>query len=202
MPSLNEVKTLGGIGSLLTLLAIIPTAGAVLSIVGLIMILVAVKYASDILGDPKIFTNMLYAVILGAIGIVVAVVAVISAVAGVLGLGFLSGGLSPGTLPPTMAAGDIIGLIGTILIGLVAIWICFLISAIFLRRCYTELGKRLNLGLFGTGSLIYLIGAALTIILVGFLLIFIAEIIFLVAFFSINTTAAPVPPSQSAQPTM
>jgi len=202
MPSLNEVKTLGGIGSLFTLLAIVPTAGAVLSIVGLIMILIAVKYASDILGDPKIFTNMLYAVILGIIGIVVAVVAVISAVASVLGLGFLSGSAAMGTVPPTMAAGDIVGLIGTLAIGLVAVWVCFLISAIFLRRSYGELGRRLNVGLFGTAGLLYLIGAALTIVLVGLALIFIAEILFLVAFFSINTQAAPSPPVQPAQPAM
>jgi len=202
MPTLNEVKILGGLGSLFTLLAIVPTAGAILSIVGLIMILVAVKYASDILGDSKIFTNMLYAVILGIIGIVVAVVAVISAVASVLGLGFLSSSMAAGTTPPAMATGDILGLLGTLAIGLVAVWVCFLISAIFLRRSYGELGKRLNIGLFGTGGLIYLIGAALAIVLVGFIIIFIAEILFLVAFFSINTQTPPSPPPPTAQPAM
>jgi uncharacterized membrane protein len=201
MPSLNDVKILGGIGSLFTLLAIVPTAGPVLSIAGLVMILVAIKFASDILGDSKIFNNMLFAVILGIIGIVVAVVAVISAVARYVGLGYLSGS-AMGTPPPTMAVGDVLGLVGTLVIGLVAIWVCFLISAIFLRRSYGELGKRLNIGLFGTAGLIYLIGAALTIILVGFVIIFIAEILFLVAFFSINTQMAPAPPPQPAQPTM
>jgi len=200
MPSLNDVKTLGGIGSLLTLLAIIPVAGGVLSIIGLILILVAVKYASDILGDSKVFTNMLYAVILGIIGLVVGVVAVASAVAGILGLGFLSGSFAMGAAPPAVPAGDVLSLIGTVLIGLVAIWICFLVSAIFLRRSYGELGRRLNVGLFGTAALIYLIGAALTIVLVGVVIIYIAEIMFLVAFFSINTSMPLQPPAQPAQP--
>jgi uncharacterized membrane protein len=202
MPSLNDVKTLGGIGSLLTLLVIVPTAGVVLAIAGLVLVLVAVKYASDILGDPKIFNNMLYAVILGIIGIVVGAVAVVAVVFSAIGLGSMAGSL-PGTLPSTVAAGDIVGLIGAILIGLVAIWICFLVSSIFLRRSYTELGRRLNVGLFGTAALIYLIGAALTIILVGFILIFVAEILFIVAFFSINTQMPPpTQPVQPAQPTM
>jgi uncharacterized membrane protein len=202
MPSLNEVKTLGGVGSLLTLLLIVPTAGIVLAIIGLILVLVAIKYASDILGDPKIFNNMLYAVILGIIGMVVGVIAVVSIVFKAIGLGFLSSSFS-WTGSSNVAAGDIIGLLGVILAGLAAVWICILVSSIFLRRSYTELGKRLNVGLFGTAALIYLIGAALTIILVGIFLIFIAQILLIVAFFSINTQLPPPTPStQSAQPAM
>lgn len=202
MPSLNEVKTLGGIGSLLTLLAIVPTAGVVLGIVGLILILVSIKYASDILGDPRIFNNALYAVILGIIGLVVGVVAVVAIIFRAIGLGYLSSSFS-NTAPPNLVAGDIAGLIGAILVGLGVVWICFLLSSIFLRRSYTELSKRLNVGLFGTAALIYLIGAALTIVLVGFLLIFIAEILFMVAFFSINTQMPPpMTPMQPAQPGM
>jgi len=190
MPSLNEVKTLGGVGSLLTLLGIIPTAGVVLAIVGLVLVLIAVKYASDILGDPKIFNNMLYAVILAIIGIVVGVVAVVAAVFKAIGLGYMSTSLSY-TPPSSLATGDIVGLLGVILLGLVAVWVCFLFSSIFLRRSYTELGKRFGINLFGTAGLIYLIGAALTIVLIGFLLIFVAEILLIVAFFSINPQVPP-----------
>jgi uncharacterized membrane protein len=197
MHSLNEVKTLGGIGALLTLLSLVPTVGAVLAIVGAILVLVAIKYASDILGDSKIFTNMLYAVVIGIVAVVVGVVAVVSIVFQAIGLGYLSSSFAY-TPPSTLAAGDIIGLLGTVLIGLAVVWVLLLVSSIFIRRSYSELGKRLNVGLFGTAGLLYLIGAALTIILVGFILIFIAEILLLVAFFSINTQMPP--PTQSAQP--
>jgi len=202
MPSLNEVKTLGGVGSILTLLAILPTAGIVLAIAGLILVLVALKYASDILGDPKIFSNMLYAVILGIIGLVIGVVAVVTIVFQAMGLGYLSSSFAY-TAPPSVTTGDIMGMLGTILIGLVAVWACFLVSSIFLRRSYGELARRLNVSLFGTAALLYLIGAVLTIILVGFLLIFVAEILFIVAFFSINTQLPPPTPTiQPAQPPM
>ena len=84
-----------------------------------------------------------------------------------------------------------------------AVWICFVVSSIFLRRGYGELGRRLNVGLFGTGALLYLIGAVLVIILIGFLLILVADILFIVAFFSINTQQPPTPPMvQPAQPSM
>jgi len=200
MPSLNEVKNLGGIGSILVLLAIVPTVGVVLAIVGLILVLVALKYASDILGDSRIFMNMLYAVILGIIGLVVGVVAVVAVVFQAIGLGYLSSSFAY-TGPTTVTPGNIMGLVGSILLGLVAIWICFLVSSIFLRRSYGELGRRLNVGLFGTAALLYLIGAVLTIILIGFLLIFVADILFIVAFFTINTQMPPpMPSAQPAQP--
>src|SRR5436189_5027101 len=87
MASLGQAKTLGGVGSILVLLSPIPTAGAVLSIVGFIMILIAVKYSADILGDQKIFKKMIIAVILAIIGIVVGVVVVLGAVYWLICLG-------------------------------------------------------------------------------------------------------------------
>ena len=196
------MKTLGGIGSILTLLGFVPTVGAVLAIVGLILVLVAFKYASDILGDPRIFSNVLYSVILGIIGLVVGVVVVIATVFQAMGLGYLSSSFAY-TGSTSVSTGDLMGLLGTILIGLVAVWICFVVSSIFLRRGYGELGRRLNVGLFGTGALLYLVGAILVIILIGFLLILVADILFIVAFFSINTQLPPPSPmTQPAQPSM
>lgn len=200
--TLESVKTLGGVGSILTLLGFVPTVGVILAIVGLILVMVAFKYASDILGDPRLFNNVLYAVILGIIGLVVGVVAVLATVYQAMGMGYLSSSFAY-TGPITVTAGDITGMLGTILIGLAAVWICFVVSSIFLRRGYGELGRRLNISLFGTGALLYLIGAVLVIILIGFLLILVADILFIVAFFSINTRLPPLSPMvQPAQPSM
>ena len=191
--SLDNVKVLGGVGSILALLAFLPVVGIVISIVGLILVLVALKYASDVLGDPRIFNDMLYAVVLGIVGIVVGIVGVAAFVYRAIGLRYLS---SPYAYTPTAyAPGDVMGTIGTVLIGIVAIWACFLVSSIFLRRSYDELGNRLNVNLFGTAAVIYLIGAVLTIVLIGFLLIFVAEVLLIAAFFSINTQLPPRPPS-------
>jgi uncharacterized membrane protein len=55
--------------------------------------------------------------------------------------------------------------------------------------------------MFQTTGLLYLIGAALTIILVGFLILLIAEILQIVAFFSIPEQLPPsMPPQQTWGP--
>ena len=97
----------------MTLLGFVPEVGVVLAIVGLILVLVAFKYASDILGDPKIFNNMLYSVILGIIGLVIGVVAVVATVFRAMGLGYLSSSFAY-TGPTSVTTGDVMGLLGTI----------------------------------------------------------------------------------------
>ncbi len=57
--------------------------------------------------------------------------------------------------------------------------------AFFLKRSYDTVAMKLNVGMFHTTGLLYLIGAALTIIFVGLVIVFIAEILQIVAFFSI-----------------
>ena len=161
----------------------------------MIMTLVAVKYISDILGDRRIFNNMIVSVVLAIGGIAVLVAFVFTAIARFIGIGNLFGA-SP-SVPPTIPASDIISLIASLAIGLLAAWVLIVISAVFLRMSYKSVAARLNVGLFSTAALLYLIGAALTIILIGFVLIFVAQILLIVAFFSLPDTP-PVPPSGTA----
>jgi uncharacterized membrane protein len=44
---LIQAKTYGGIGSILVVLSLVPYIGFVLGIIGLVLVLVAVKYISD-----------------------------------------------------------------------------------------------------------------------------------------------------------
>ena len=71
-----------------------------------------------------------------------------------------------------------------VVIGLLLFWILFIISAIYMRKSYNSMGKRLNVNMFIT-SKINLIGSISSIILIGFLLFFIAQVLQIVAFFSI-----------------
>src|SRR6266436_5493386 len=175
MASLGQAKTLGGVGSILVLLSPIPYAGAALSIVGFIMILIAVKYIADVLGDQKIFNNMIISVVLAIIGIVVGVVVVLSAVYSLIGLGRYTYNPGTTTLPTGFSA-----VIMSIIAGLIVIWIFYLVASIFLKRSYDTIATRLNIGMFHTTGLLYLIGAATAIIIV-----FIAEILQIVSFFSL-----------------
>jgi ribosomal protein L40E len=75
---------------------------------------------------------------------------------------------------------------GLFLVVLGAFWVFTIISAIFLKRSYEKISQRLNVSAFATAGLLYLIGAALTIVLVGFLILLIALIFQVVAYFSIQ----------------
>ncbi len=78
MNSLAHARTLGGIGSILILLAMVPIVGVVLFIVGFIMVLVAVKYISEIVEEKTIFNNMLISVILAIAGMIAGFAVLIS----------------------------------------------------------------------------------------------------------------------------
>ena len=200
MATLSQAKTLGGVGSLLVLLMVVPTAGIVLAIVGWIMTLIAVKYLSDVLADRSVFNNILIAVILAIIGIVVGGLVVFGSVLSFMGLPNITAGAPPS---------NVFGLVAGIIAGLAVMWIVFIVAAYFQRKSYSEVARRLNVGMFGTAALIFLIGAALLIVIIGFVLLFIAQILFVVAFFSIPETAIPtgttgppppMPPTTSGTP--
>jgi len=162
MGSLSSAKTLGGVGGILVFFP-------VLSLVGWILILLATKEISETVQDKTIFDDALLAAITAVIGAVVLVA-------------FLFSPRSPGGF---FAFGSL-ALFLPFLVILGVFWIFTIISAIFLKRSYEKISQRLNVSAFATAGLLYLIGAALTIVLVGFLIILIALIFQVVAYFSIQ----------------
>ncbi len=199
LASLQQAKTLGGVGSILGILSVVPFAGPVLAIVGFILVLIAVKYISVVVGNKSIFNNMIISVILAIVGVIVGFATVVAAIASFVGMGFLGGGFSGSFNPSTMPMGDIFTLGATIVVGLIVVWIFFLVSAVFIRRSYNAIAERLGVGMFHTAALLYLIGAALVIVLgLGFIILFVAEILAIVAFFSIpDQPPQPMQPSQT-----
>ena len=185
---LSRAKMLGGIGSILTLLLFVPDyVGSVLVIVGWILILIAVKDISEAVQDRSIYRNALISAIMAIIGAVTFAVVVAAAVLALLGLGTLP--TTAGSMVPT----GFFGILAAALLGLAVVWIIGIVGSYFLWKSFKGISAKLPVGLFGTGALLYFIGSILTIILIGFILIFIAQILFVVAFFSI-----PDRPSQPA----
>jgi uncharacterized membrane protein len=78
-------------------------------------------------------------------------------------------------------------------VALIVLFICLVIATILYRKSLSSLAKKSGVGMFETAGLLMLIGAVLTIILVGLLLIWIAFILVAVAFFSIKTTQTQPP---------
>src|SRR5205807_10273286 len=154
MGSLSSAKTLGEVGGILVF-------GPGISLVGWILILLATKEISESVQDKTIFDDAILAAITAVIGAVIGAVVF----SGLIFLYFFGGpfGFGPRLFIPFLVA------LGTF-------WVFTVISAVFLKRCYEKISQRLNVSAFATTGLLYLIGAALTIVFVGFLIILIALI--------------------------
>ena len=209
--TLESRKNLSGVGALLIVIGslgfMVPYA-AILTLIGLILLLIGLKGLADYYHEGGIFNNTLYSIILEIVGVVVAVaMIVVTAVAALTSLGInLSNVTDWATFGTELANrltnfadfGALWTLIGAVIAALIVLYVFVIIAAIFFRRSLNSLSAKTGVGLFGTAGILVLIGAVLTIVLIGLLLIWIAWILVAVAFFQIKTQpthAPPQPPS-------
>ncbi len=199
-------KTLGGVGALLLLISCLPFISPVVGILGLIgfiLVLVALNGFADYYKEKGIFNNALYGVIIFIIGIVVTIAAAIYILVDFLaslGIDFTNWqSLQSIDWASIITPDKILELIGSGIIALVLLFIFCILSAYFFKKSLDMLANKTDVKLFATTGLILLIGAVLTIILIGFILIFVAMILLIIAFFSIKTPAStpeiPKPPT-------
>ena len=206
--TLESNKTLGGVGALLMVISpfsgfVAGTFGSVLGLIGLILVLIAMKGLADHYNEGGIFNNTFYGVILTIIGGIVFVGAIVVGAVGLLSeLNLDLATLS--TDPAAISTVDWQGIINfsniwdylvIILASLVILFVFVVVAAIFYRKSLNSLAQKTGVGLFGTTGLILLIGAVLTIIVIGFLLLWVAMILLTVAFFSIKPESAQPPPA-------
>ncbi|MEM0481730.1 MAG: DUF996 domain-containing protein [Nitrososphaerota archaeon] len=199
MDSLRDAKYLGGIGSILMLLLLAPNVGFILYIVGLVLVAIAVKKIADAVGDSSIFNNMLISIILvivgGAVGAAVGFALGLASFAQIFSRVFTGEGL-PTEFTEPEAFQLFWGIFIAVFAALLVVWVFSIVSSIFLRKSYSSISKRLGAGLFATTGLLYLIGAALAIVLIGFVILLVAVIVQIVAFFTLPEQP-PTPLSQT-----
>lgn len=217
--TLESSKYMGAVGALLLVISGIGMFGTpfvgLLGIIGLILILIALNGMANFYGDRRIFNNAIYAFIAGIVGVAAFIGTLIAAV-----IAFVSN--LPSWAQPYINAQDWQGLataiqnhitdisstlslfgslIGTVVLALVVLFVFLVVAFFFFRRSLGLLSTKAHVGLFGTAGLLMLIGAVLTIIVIGFLLIWIGWILLTVAFFSVHETAAgPAQPTSSMPP--
>jgi len=190
-------KTLGGIGALLLfldpLLSYVHFLGGFLGIIGFIFLLIALKNLASHYKDASIFNNALYGFIACIVGFVSAAGAFIAtALTVVADLGiedWTNAADWTAILTSETALDSLFTLLGGVVIALVILFAFAILTALLYRRSLTKLASKSGVGLFGTAGLLILIGAILTIILIGFLLIWISFLIIAIAFFSMKPTA-------------
>lgn len=197
-------KTLAGEGSILLLLSLIPYAGWILGIIGVVLLLKGMKELSYYYQDEKIYQESLT-------GVKFYIVAIVSAaVAGggiAFGIGSATGFKYTGhfVLTAGLGAG-----IAAFLGGLVIAFIFYVLATTYLRRTFKTLAEKSGEGSFVTAANLMWWGAILTIIFVGLLLIFVAWIFATIGFFTMKSKQyqqytpngnAPTPAQISVQTT-
>lgn len=200
-------KNLGGAGALLLFISVFPYVGtyAIIPLIGLILILIGAKGLADNYQEDGIFNNALYGVILSIIGIVAFAVVLIYAIVGFFtDLGLANFGIANitsfattlTTMDPNVIFNAFLNHVGYILIAALVLFIFIVVAAVFYRKSMSLTAKKTGVGLFGTAGLILLIGAVLTIILIGALLMWISLLLIAIAFFQIR----PQPTQTAASP--
>jgi uncharacterized membrane protein len=189
---------MGGVGSIQVLLSFVPYVGFLFGLAGLVTVLLAVKRISEAVNDREIFHKVLMAVILQIVGSAISAFVVIGSLFAFVGSQVMMAPFGPSLDgfggPGILGAGAVMAALGSLLAGLIAMWIILIIAARFLRKGYDGIADKTGTETFRTVARWYYYGAWLAIVLVGFVLILIAAILQIVAFFSL-------PESPPAQPT-
>ena len=205
---LTTNKNLGGVGAILMFISPLLTFAApytgLLGLIGFILVLIALKGVGDYYNENGIFNNALYGFIVGIIGGVVSIAVFIGTALAIIADIGISDWMNPNewTAAFTTEAvlDSLLTLLGAIVIAFVILFITIILTAWFYRKSLNLLSTKSGVGMFGTAGLILLIGAILTIVVIGLLLIWIALILLAVAFFSIKTTAGPSPEAAPPPP--
>ena len=91
MGKLSDAKVYGGIGAILSLVGgFIPYVGPILSIVGLVLVFIAVKYIADETKDNEIFKNYLLSFICSIIAVIAVLAVMLTTFIGAGGLSYIT----------------------------------------------------------------------------------------------------------------
>jgi uncharacterized membrane protein len=192
--TLAQARTLGGVGSILVLLSVVPYVGFILGLAGFVMVLLAVKQISEAVKDREIFNNVLMAVILQIVGSAILAFVVIGGLLSTFMMAPLGSPFDGFAGPGMFDVGAALAVLGTLIVGLIVMWVILIVVARSLRKGYDGIATKTGTETFRSVGRWYYYGAWLAIVLVGFVLILIAAILQIVAFFSL-------PESPPAQPT-
>lgn len=206
----SSAKNLGGIGALMMFVGVLPYVSTysygILELLGGIFLLIAAKGLADYYQEGGIFTNALYGVIASIVGVVAFVGTLVYAVLNLLGdlgsfglgnlgsLDFSQFSQIDWTNFATSVLSNLGGFLGTFILAFVVLFVFIVIAAVFYRKSMGLTSKRSGVGLFSTAGIFLLVGAILTILVIGLLLVWISLLLIAIAFFQLR-------PSQSAQPT-
>jgi len=184
--SFEYSKTLALEGSILLLLGVVPYVGWVLGIIGIILLLRGIKELGIYYQDNQMYQNSLT----GVKYYIIALVAL-----AVSGAGFVVAFVPTSGFTLTVSSINIVGLAVGIA-GLIVAFVFYVLAAMHLKKTFESLAQKSGEHSFATAASLLWIGAILTIIAIGVLLIFVAWIFIVIGFFTMRTPQ----PAYASQP--
>lgn len=204
--SIENSKIMGETGAVLMIVS--PLAGSfamVLGLIGFALLIVAFNGLADYYRERGIFNNMLYGGVAFIAGLAIAAAAIAIAAIGVLTV--LGIPTSSWFDPSVWQAIDWSSItnwsamapyIGVAIGALVVFFALSVLAAVLIRRSLRTLAQKSGVAMFATCGTLLFVGAVLTIIVVGIVLLWIALILLAVAFFRLNAEPSPQLPLTNA----
>lgn len=192
-------RLLGIIGALFMVLCIIPTAGGLLMLIGVILVLIAIKGYADTYKESSIFNNALYTIIFEIIGVVVfmAILLIVAmsflATLGINNLADLSAWQQI-DWQNAVNITNIVQFIVPIILALVVLFAFTIFASLYFKKAMNTLSEKAGVKLFHTTGTVFFVGAILTIIIVGLIIIWVSFLLLMISFYESK------PPEQSQQP--
>ena len=186
MSNLGNAKILGGVGALLMLIGgFIAATFGVLSFIGFILVFIAVKMIADEAKEKAIFDNYLYSFVASIIGFAALIAIALVVLANVGGIQFFIDLQNMAMSEPLEIWNTLQPVIFGALAGLIVFWIILVIAMLFFRKSFNLIAEKTGVKWFATTGLLFFIGTILAIILIGFIVLIVAMILEIVAFFSL-----------------
>ncbi len=196
---LSSSRLLGIIGALFMILGFLPTVGWLLMIIGIVFVLVAAKGYSDAYKEGSIFNNSLYTLVFFIIGVIVFIGIVLFGL-----MGFLSSiGIHSITdfsswtqvdWQNAISVSNILQFVGAIILGLVVLFAFIVIASLYFRKAMKSMSEKTGVHLFHTTGTVFFVGALLTIIVIGFIILWVSFILLMIAFYESKPTMQAQPP--------
>lgn len=179
----GQAIILGRIGILLPILFIIPFLGALAGLAAAILLLFSHYYFTKAYEKPEIFKNALTGTIVVVAGNIIGWILTTVGI----GTAILTGGETPLNMSDYQELmGQVFGS-GISILGFILILAAVIVGMYFVFRSLQVLAAQTNINLFKTAGLLYLIGAITSIILLGFIVMFVGWILHIVAYFSLHS---------------
>lgn len=179
----------GLIGSILGVLAgftlFIPHVGAYgigVGLAGFILVLLAVREVANATSRAEIFKYYLYALIINVVATVIIVASLLAFLASVFLIVGIKGEIPPPVSHPYMTdMSAVYGILAWIILLFITIIVCLILSTYYVKKSYYIIAEEVGVDMFRTTGLLYFLGAILSIVIVGLVILFIAKILEIIA---------------------